>query len=127
MPRPRKEIDKEQFEKLCAMQCTKAEIAGWFDCSEDTIENWCHATYGLSFSAVFTQKREAGKISLRRAQFKLAEKSASMAIFLGKNYLGQEDSLTHRVNIDTDIRQTVEDLLLEAESEDRHDQAKAGD
>jgi hypothetical protein len=26
-------------------------------------------------------------------QFKLAEKNAAMAIFLGKNYLGQRDSL----------------------------------
>ncbi|HSE24819.1 MAG TPA: hypothetical protein VLB68_24370 [Pyrinomonadaceae bacterium] len=28
---------------------------------------------------------------LRRAQFNLAKKNASMAIFLGKNYLGQSD------------------------------------
>ena len=33
------------------------------------------------------------KISLRRNQLKLSEKSASMAIFLGKNYLGQRDSI----------------------------------
>lgn len=91
MGRPRKEIDQTQFEKLCGLQCTKEEIAGWFDCSEDTIENWCHKTYDESFSAVFSKKREAGKISLRRSQWRLAEKSASMAIFLGKNYLGQSD------------------------------------
>jgi hypothetical protein len=30
-------------------------------------------------------------MSLRRAQFKLAETNASMAIFLGKQYLGQKD------------------------------------
>lgn len=91
MGRPRKEIDQTQFEKLCGLQCTKEEIAGWFDCSEDTIENWCHKTYDESFSAVFSKKREAGKISLRRSQWRLAEKSASMAIFLGKNYLRQSD------------------------------------
>lgn len=91
--RPKIEIDQVQFEKLCALQCTKSEIAGWFNCSEDTIENWCHKTYNESFSAVFKKKREAGKISLRRAQWKLAEKSAVMAIFLGKNYLGQSDNV----------------------------------
>lgn len=32
-------------------------------------------------------------MSLRRAQFRLAEKSAAMAIFLGKNYLGQSDNV----------------------------------
>lgn len=94
MSRPTKDIDQTQFEKLCALQCTKEEIAGWFDCSVDTIENWCKKTYKQSFSAVFSKKREAGKISLRRAQWRLAERSAAMAIFLGKNYLGQHDSVT---------------------------------
>ena len=32
-----------------------------------------------------------GLISLRRMQFQLAEKSAAMAIFLGKQHLGQQD------------------------------------
>lgn len=31
------------------------------------------------------------RIRLRRNQLKLSEKSAAMAIFLGKNYLGQTD------------------------------------
>ena len=31
-------------------------------------------------------------MSLRRAQFNLAKTNAAMAIFLGKNYLGQKDS-----------------------------------
>ncbi len=31
-------------------------------------------------------------MSLRRFQFKLAQRSAAMAIFLGKNYLGQSDA-----------------------------------
>ena len=91
MGRPQKEIDQTQFEKLCGLQCTQEEIAGWFDCSPDTIENWCKRTYRESFSEVFEKKREAGKISLRRSQWRLAEKSAAMAIFLGKNYLGQSD------------------------------------
>lgn len=32
------------------------------------------------------------KIKLRRNQLKLSEKSAAMAIWLGKQYLGQKDS-----------------------------------
>lgn len=73
------------------MQCTKAEISSWFDCSEDTIERWCNRTYKQCFAVVLAQKRGKGKISLRRMQWKLAEKSAPMAIWLGKNYLGQRD------------------------------------
>ena len=92
MARPKIIIDKSQFEKLCGLQCTEEEIAGFFGCSTDTIERWCRRTYRQRFSAVYAEKRGLGKISLRRAQFRLAEKSAAMAIFLGKNYLGQHDS-----------------------------------
>lgn len=93
--RPRKEIDADNFKKLCGLQCTLAEIAGFFDCSEDTIENWCKRTFNRNFSDVFKDFSASGKISLRRNQFRLAEKSAAMAIFLGKNYLGQKDSIEY--------------------------------
>lgn len=91
MARPRKEIDQEQFEKLCGLQCTEAEICGWFGVTDKTLATWCKRVYNEGFSEVYEKKRELGKISLRRAQFRLAEKSAAMAIFLGKNYLGQRD------------------------------------
>lgn len=45
----------------------------------------------MRFSETFAIKRGKGKISLRRSQFQLAEKNASMAIWLGKQYLGQKD------------------------------------
>lgn len=89
--RPRKEIPRAEFEKLCGLQCTKDEIAAFFECSEDTIERWCKRTYKKTFAVVFKEKRGLGHISLRRMQMQLAKKSAAMAIFLGKNYLGQTD------------------------------------
>lgn len=89
--RPPKELDKNQFEKLCALQATIEEIAGFFDCDENTVNAWCNRVYGENFSVVFKSKSAAGKLSLRRSQMKLAEKSAAMAIFLGKNMLGQTD------------------------------------
>ena len=91
MGRPQKEIDQRQFEDLCGMQCTLQEIAGWFKCSEDTIERWCKRTYKENFAEAYKKHSAKGKMSLRRAQFRLAEKSAAMAIFLGKQYLGQTD------------------------------------
>ena len=94
MTRPKKIIDQEQFEKLCGLQCSKDEFCGWFDVSDKTLDRWCMETYKSSFSDVFAKKRGTGLIALRRNQFKLAEKSAAMAIFLGKNYLGQSDSVT---------------------------------
>lgn len=103
MARPRKEIDQKQFENLCGLQCTLEEICGWFDVTDKTLDGWCKRTYGSSFSDVFKEKRGAGKISLRRAQFRLAEKSAAMAIFLGKQYLGQKDV----VDVTSDDKVTV--------------------
>lgn len=99
MARPRKEIDAEQFEKLCAIQCTLKEIAAWFGCSEDTIERWCLREYKdendkpMSFAEAYKNFSADGKISLRRWQFKLAERNTSMAIWLGKQWLGQRDNI----------------------------------
>lgn len=93
MARPRKEIDKKSFESLCGLQCTLEEICGFFDVTDKTLDGWCKRTYGASFSDVFKQKRGNGKISLRRSQWRLAEKSATMAIWLGKQYLGQRDEV----------------------------------
>lgn len=86
-------IDKGLFEKLCGIQCTKEEICAVLDVSEKTLNSWCNSTYGENFSLVFQQKRGIGKVSLRRYQFDLAKKNPTMAIFLGKQYLGQKDQV----------------------------------
>lgn len=111
MGRPLKEIDKHQFEKLCNLQCTLLEIAGFFNCSDDTIERWCKRTYKTTFAECFKTFSQGGKISLRRTQFKLAERSAAMAIFLGKQYLGQTDKTEMDVN--TQIQNPLEGISTE--------------
>lgn len=93
--RPRIEINDEQFKKLCELHCTKEEFAGFFNCHEDTIENYCKNKYGECFSQVFKRLSAGGKMSLRRYQFELAKHNASMAIFLGKQLLGQKDIPEH--------------------------------
>ena len=118
MGRPKKEISKEQFEKLCGLQCTKDEIAGFFNCSPDTIENFCKATYKSTFSAIYKIYSAQGRISLRRYQFKLAEKSAAMAIFLGKNMLGQTDKQEITQFTADDVKQDALSQSLEEMAED---------
>ena len=94
MGRPLIEIDKAQFENLCSLQCTKQEIAGWFGCSEDTIERWCKRTYGETFAATFAQKRSKGQISVRRALYQAATKGNTTAmIFWLKNHAGMADQI----------------------------------
>lgn len=109
MGRPRKEIDAVNFEKLCGLQCTLAEIAGFFDCSEDTIENWCKREYNENFSDVFKKHSAGGKLTLRRNMLKLSEKSAVMAIFLAKNWLGMTDNV--EIKADTSLMQSLVDIV----------------
>jgi hypothetical protein len=104
--RPKKQIDKNYFEKLCSLQCTLIEIASFFDCSIDTIERFCKREYNANFAEVLNKYASVGKISLRRSQFKLAERSATMAIWLGKQILGQED----KIAIQTIDAKTLDDL-----------------
>ena len=93
MARPRKIINQKQFESLCAIQCTEEEICNVLDVSEKTLISWCNEVYGESFSKVFRQKRDLGKTSLRRNQWKLAENgNSTMQIWLGKQILKQSES-----------------------------------
>lgn len=112
MARPKKEIDFDAFRKLCAIQCTLSEIASFFECSEDTIERWCKRELRMSFAEAFKKHSEKGKISLRRTQFKLAETSTAMAIFLGKNYLNQSDKVFVNAPEQSSAIEQVAKLLL---------------
>ena len=93
MARPRKVINQNQFDSLFAIQCTEEEICNVLDVSEKTLISWCNEVYGESFSKVFRQKRDLGKTSLRRNQWKLAENgNSTMQIWLGKQILKQSES-----------------------------------
>ena len=85
-------IDQKQFENLCGLHCTRQEICSFFGVSYETLLHWTKNTYGTDFMTIFKEKKGLGNISLRRTQWKLAEKNPSMAIFLGKNLLGQTDN-----------------------------------
>ena len=114
--RPHKEIDKDNFISLCELQCTLEEIAGFFKVSQDTIERWCKRELKLNFAEAFKKYSAKGRISLRRAQFKLAEKNAAMAIFLGKNYLGQTDRIEQIVTQIEDLTPLAD--LINADNPD---------
>ena len=98
--RPRKEFDKKAFTDLVGLGCSQEEICWYFRdengkvANVDTLSRWCKRTFGSNFKEYYAKNGGmALKIKLRRNQFKLSEKSAAMAIFLGKNYLGQKDSI----------------------------------
>lgn len=93
-------IDEEQFTKLCELQCTQEEIAGFFRCSPDTVERWCERHFKQKFAEIFKQKRQSGKISLRRAQFQAALKgNTALLIWLGKQYLDQSEKIESKTDL----------------------------
>lgn len=85
MGRPKKEIDYEIVERLAHIFCTKEEIACILGVDPSTLYA------DKIFQDTYKKGREGGKMSLRRMQMKLAEKNTAMAVWLGKQYLGQRD------------------------------------
>lgn len=89
--RPRRNFDPKLFESLCGIMCTQQEICNVLDTTDKTLSAWCKREYGTSYSEAYKKFSDKGKMSLRRNQFALSKKSPAMAIFLGKQYLGQKD------------------------------------
>jgi hypothetical protein len=90
-------IDLGELEKLSALQCTDEEVAAWFRVSTRTIER---RRKERKFSETIARGRAKGKISLRRMQLRLAEEgNPALAIWLGKQYLGQTEQLQHAYDL----------------------------
>lgn len=123
--RPTTEFDKKEFMNLVGLGCTQEEICWWFrdetgkPANVDTLSRWCKRTFGENFKEYY--KKNGGiamKISLRKNQLKLSEKSAAMAIFLGKNLLGQTDRFEQIVTEVEDLTPLAEMLRDEQEVND---------
>ena len=99
--RPRKKIDYKTVEKLCALQCTGAEIASFLNIDYSTLVEHIQRDYGMSFPEYFELKSGAGRVSLRRRQWQAAQEgNSAMLIWLGKQYLGQgEPTQIHRTEL----------------------------
>ncbi|MCL5073956.1 MAG: hypothetical protein M1308_24150 [Actinobacteria bacterium] len=94
MARPKIKLDYELIKKLSYIQCTQEEIASFLEVSVDTLQR------DSQFCGIYKKGQEHGKMSLRRLQWGLANKNnATMAIWLGKQYLGQTDKNEFDINI----------------------------
>jgi hypothetical protein len=108
--RPSIDIDFEELEKLCGLQCTIEELASWFNCSIDTIENKVKMQYGVNFSEFFKRFKNKGKVSLRRKQMQVAMSGdTKLLIHLGRHHLDQVD----RQKIESDNTTKVVELSYE--------------
>ena len=124
MGRPKIDIDQKIFENLCKIHCTLSEVAGVFNCSEDTIQRWCKDTYDDTFANTYKRFAGGGKASLKRLMWKHAEKSASMCIFLAKNLLGYKDSGFESDEVEDTCKQLADSLVRAVEMRTNNKSAK---
>ena len=94
--RPRIKFDLKEVEKLGALHATQEELASFFECSLSIIEK--RMAKDTEFLRAFKKGQAKGRLSLRRKQMKLAEKNATMGIWLGKQLLGQRDDFYDNEN-----------------------------
>ena len=115
--RPKTEIDLVELEKVCRLNCTMPEIAFYFNMPLRTLED--KYTNDENVRNTIQKGRATGMLSLRRKQIQIMNdtNSTPMAIWLGKQILGQKDrhEITQDINIEErkvlDISRLTDDDL----------------
>jgi len=89
--RPKTILNLDELEKLCRLNCTMPEIASYFNVPLRTLED--KYTNDKDIRNTIDKGRNQGKLSLRRKQIQILDETnnATMAIWLGKQLLGQRD------------------------------------
>ena len=74
----RRELTRETFEELCALQCEIPEILGYAGTTEEKLARWCRRVYRLPLPQAVAMLRQDGLIEIRRASFEALKKSAPL-------------------------------------------------
>lgn len=98
----------KQVDEMLMAHSTGVEIAAFFDISADCLYERCKRQKRMDFSVYAQSKTFKGKTVLRVSQFHKAvkEKSCTMQIHLGKQWLGQTDREIIRTE-ETEIQKVV--------------------
>jgi len=74
----RRELTREMFEELAALQCEVPEILGYVGTTEEKLTRWCRKNYRLPLAETLFMLRQDGLIEIRRAGFDQLKKSATL-------------------------------------------------
>tara|TARA_R110001632_G_C11265888_1_gene410371 strand:+ start:483 stop:1004 length:522 start_codon:yes stop_codon:yes gene_type:complete len=115
--RPKIDLNLEELERLSRLNCTMPEISAYFDIPLRTLED--KFANELDVRKAIEKGRATGKLSLRRRQIQIMEETnnPTMAIWLGKQLLGQTDKqeIIQDINIEDrkvlDISRLTDDDL----------------
>ena len=111
----KKEIDFDQLNKLLNLQCTEEECASFFSISKNTLKARIREAGYDSFLSYAEPHRAMGKISLRRHQWRSAEKGVwQMQKFLGTQWLGQSDKVESKTEVTAHAGAGLEEQQTEA-------------
>ena len=82
----------QTIDNLCKIHCTGEEIADVIEVDYDTLNARVNEIHNMNFSDYIKRYAGQGRASLRRMQWKSAEKgNTTMQIWLGKQILDQKD------------------------------------
>ena len=94
-------IEPEKLRALMRMKPSLKDTAAYFDCSEDVIERYIKANWGLRFAEFREQNMVFTRFNLIRTAIQKAEKGDNvMLIFCLKNLCGWRDKLPDEVEGD---------------------------
>ena len=79
----RREMTREMFEELCALQCRLPEILGYVGTTEKKLDAWCRKQYRMPLPDAMAMLRQDGLIEIRQAGFDQLKKSATL---IGQQY-----------------------------------------
>ena len=107
--RPKKPLDYLVIEKLASIMCTEEEIAAVLGVSVRTLQR------DEEFCRVYKKGMDSGRASIRRIQFRLMDEgNATMAIWLGKQYLDQKEQVKEQVDLSQPIKLVVDATDMDA-------------
>ena len=115
--RPKIQLDYDKIYSLAQVMATYIEIADILGVSVSKLEN------DAEFKRIYKKGTNTGRTSLRRYQFIQAQTNPTMAIWLGKQWLGQKDIPESeddkvKVFIKNDLPKIINDNLRDDPDED---------
>ena len=74
----RRDLTREIFEELAALQCEPSEILGYIGTTAEKLGKWCRRIYRRPLEEMIPMIRQDGLIAIRRASFEQLKKSATI-------------------------------------------------
>jgi len=109
-------VDWEKVDRLIECGCNGVQVAAKFGIHPDTLYDRCQEDKGMPFSHYYKIKRASGDATISEAQYEKAviEKNTTMLIWLGKQRLGQKETISE-MNVSEEKVQQYLSLMQQLE------------